>query len=208
MTLSWWLACAALAAPGLWALGAILIDIQTPGLVLGADAGETLVLHFGEWGLRVLLVTLALSSLRRRAGFTQALRFRRLAGLTAFTYLSLHFLAYLWFFAGMSLAEIGADLAERSYITAGFAAWLILLPLALTSTRGWQRRLRRRWQQLHRLIYLAIPVGLVHLLWLTKAGFAEVLVYGGVYVVLMLERRLALRSPRTAPADIRRYPPS
>jgi len=208
MTLSWWLAFTGLAAPGLWALFAILIDIQTPGRMLGADAGETLVLHFGEWGLRVLLVTLALSSLRRRAGFTQALRYRRLAGLTAFTYLSLHFLAYLWFFAGLSLAEIGVDLTERRYITAGFAAWLILLPLAVTSTRGWQRRLRQRWQRLHRLIYLAIPVGLVHLLWLTKSGFAEVLAYGGVYVLLMLERRLARRAPRTVPAGTGRYPPS
>ncbi len=198
MIWSWWIAFVLFAAPGLWALVAIVVDIGNPGQMLGGDAGETLVRHFGEWGLRMLLVTLALSSLRRRAGFTQAIRLRRLAGLTAFTYLSLHGLSYLWFLAGFEWAQIQEDLVERTYITVGFTAWLILSALAVTSTRGWQRRLRKKWQTLHALIYVAIPLGVLHLLWLTKAGYAEALVYACVYAILMLERLLARRSRQTA----------
>jgi sulfoxide reductase heme-binding subunit YedZ len=111
-----------------------------------------------------------------------------MTGLAAFTYLSLHFLVYLALFAAFSLQQILVDLTERAYITAGFAAWLVLLALAATSTRGWQRRLRRNWLRLHRLVYVAIPLGLLHLLWLTKAGYVEALAYGLVYAVLMLER--------------------
>ena len=195
--LGWCFAWLLFAAPGLWAAFAIVVDIREPGRMLGGDAGETLVLHFGEWGLRMLLVTLSLSSLRRRLGFSQALRFRRLAGLVAFVYLSLHLLAYLWFFVGFQWSEIRDDLIERTYITVGFAAWSMLLLLALTSTRGWQRRLRRNWQTLHRLIYVAVPLGVLHLLWLTKAGYAEALAYGVVYALLMIERFVARRSPRT-----------
>ncbi len=198
MILSWWMALVLFAAPGLWALTAIVVDSVNPGQMLGADAGETLVRHFGEWGLRMLLVTLSLSSLRRRAGFAGAVRLRRLAGLTAFTYLTLHGLSYLWFLAGFEWSQVQEDLIERTYITVGFAAWLILAVLAVTSTRGWQRRLRQRWQTLHTLIYLAIPLGVLHLLWLTKAGYAEALVYGAVFAILMLERLVARRSRRPA----------
>ena len=198
MIWSWWIALVLFAAPGLWALVAIVVDMGNPGQMLGGDAGETLIHHFGEWGLRMLLVTLALSSLRRRAGFSQAIRLRRLAGLTAFTYLSLHGLSYLWFLAGFQWAQIQEDLVERTYITVGFAAWLILSALAVTSTRGWQHRLRKRWQTLHALIYVAIPLGVLHLLWLTKAGYAEALAYAFVYAILMFERLLARRSRQTA----------
>lgn len=189
----WWLLFILLSLPGLWALVAIIVDLDQPGRMLGADASETLILHFGEWGLRILLLTLVFSSLRRRAGWSTALRLRRLSGLAAFVYLSLHFLVYLGLLAGFSLTQIFTDLTERAYITAGFAAWLILLPLAITSTRGWQRRLRHRWVVLHRGIYLAIPLGVLHLLWLTKAGYLEAAVYGLVYAMLMLERWHARR---------------
>lgn len=195
----WWALLLALASPGAWAVAAILIDIDQPGRMLGADAPETLLLHFGEWGLRFLLLTLVFSSLRRRAGWAQALRYRRMTGLAAFTYLSLHLLVYLALLAGFSFARISEDLTERTYITAGFAAWMVLVPLAITSTRGWQTRLRRQWLALHRLIYLAIPLGILHLLWLTKAGYDEALLYALVYGALMLERWPVLRRPRPAP---------
>jgi sulfoxide reductase heme-binding subunit YedZ len=184
----WWLWLVLLCLPGLWAVVAVVIDIGEPGRMLGADAPEALLLHFGEWGLRILLATLCFSSLRRRVKWQGALTFRRMTGLAAFTYLSLHFLVYLALFAAFSLQQILVDLTERAYITAGFAAWLVLLALAATSTRGWQRRLRRNWLRLHRLVYVAIPLGLLHLLWLTKAGYVEALAYGLVYAVLMLER--------------------
>ncbi len=201
MDFRWWALLIALSLPGMWALVAVIVDTQHPGRMLGADAVETLLLHFGEWGLRILLLTLVFSSLRRRSRWKSALRYRRLSGLTAFTYLSLHFFVYLALLAGFSLTEIVKDLAERTYITVGFAAWVTLLLLAVTSTNGWQRRLKRRWIYLHRLVYLAIPLGLLHLLWLTKAGYIEALTYALVYAALMLERWPALRKHLPTPLN-------
>jgi len=199
MRLFWWLWLLLLCAPGLWAIVAIVVDIGEPGRMLGADAPETLLLHFGEWGLRLLLVTLLFSTLRRRLRWQGALRYRRMTGLAAFAYLSLHLLVYLALLAGFSLQQIVEDLTDRAYITVGFAAWLLLLILAATSTRGWQRRLKRNWVRLHQLVYVAIPLGLLHLLWLTKAGYLEALVYGLIYAALMIERWPALLRLRRAP---------
>ena len=96
-------------------------------------------MHLGEWGLRALLLTLSVSTIRRRLGYAPILRVRRMAGLYAFTYIALHFLFYLWFFTEFDARLIAEEIAERPYITVGFAAFVILLALALTSTNGWQR---------------------------------------------------------------------
>ena len=93
-----------------------------------------------------------------------------------------------------------ADVAERPYITVGFLGWLVLVPLAVTSTRGWQRRLRRAWGRLHRLVYVALGAGCVHLLWLTRDGYGEVVLYVAIAVLLLAER-LAPRRTRPAPAS-------
>lgn len=199
MRIIWWLWLLLLCAPGLWAIVAIVVDIGEPGQMLGADAPETLLLHFGEWGLRLLLATLLFPTLRRRVHWQAALRFRRMTGLSAFVYLSLHFLVYLALLAGFSLQQIVVDLTERAYITVGFVAWVVLLLLAATSTRGWQRRLKRGWVRLHRLVYVAIPLGLLHLLWLTKAGYLEAMVYGLIYAALMIERWPGLLKRRQVP---------
>jgi sulfoxide reductase heme-binding subunit YedZ len=180
-----WLVCG---APLLWLLWAIAQEVQQPGSALGADPGEAVVLYLGEWGIRMLLLALAVSPLRRLLGWASLVRVRRLVGLFAFTYLSLHFLAYLGFLAGFEWTAILEDLTERSYITAGALGLLALLPLTITSTRGWQRRLGRRWRGLHRLVFVAAALGLVHLLWLTKDGYGEVLAYGAIFLVLMAER--------------------
>lgn len=195
---AWWVLFLLLCLPGLWAQFAIVIDVREPGRMLGADASETLILHFGEWGQCFLLLTLVFSSLRRRAGWSQAIRLRRLCGLAAFTYLSLHFLVYLALLAGFSIDQISTDLTERTYITVGFTAWLVLLALAVTSTRGWQRRLRHRWVLLHRGIYVAIPLGVLHLQWATKAGWLEAAVYALVFAAFMIERWFARQPPRPA----------
>ena len=195
----WWALLGLLSLPAAWALVAIGVDVQQPGRLLGADAPETLLLHFGEWGLRCLLLTLAFSSLRRRAGWSQALRYRRLTGLAAFAYLTLHVLVYLALYASFRPEQILTDLTERAYITAGFASWVILLALAVTSTPGWQRRLRRGWVRLHRFVYAAIALGLLHLLWLTKAGYFEAALYALVFVALMVERLPVLRKRPPAP---------
>ncbi|MCP5185210.1 MAG: ferric reductase-like transmembrane domain-containing protein [Pseudomonadales bacterium] len=188
--LFWWVWLLLLLSPALWAIYAIYSEAMSPGSMLGGDAGETLVHHFGDWGMRFLLVALLASPLRRLTGSALPLRLRRMTGLAAFSLLSVHVLLYLWFMAGLSWATVVKDIVDRAYITVGFAAWLVLLLLAVTSTRGWQRRLRRRWQQLHRLVYLAALLGIVHLVWATKLGLAEAVFYGGAFLVLMGERVL------------------
>ena len=197
-----------LSLPLAWLAFAIAGELRSPGSMLGADPGEAVLLHLGEWGLRMLLLALSVSTIRRRLGYAPILRVRRMAGLFAFTYIALHFLFYLWFFTEFDGRLIVEELAERPYITVGFGAFLILLALAFTSTNGWQRRLRRRWQKLHRLVYAAAALGLLHFWWLTKAGYGEVL-FHGLWLALLYADRLhavrrrfvnsaATRSPRQA----------
>lgn len=163
-------------------------ELRLPGSRLGADPGKAVLLYLGEWGLWMLLLTLAVSSLRRLTGRAALMRFRRMIGLYAFAYLCLHFLAYLGFLAGFEWRRIVEDLSERPYITVGFLALLALLPLAVTSTAGWRRRLGRRWIRLHRAIYPAFVLGLLHHFWLTKDGYGESVLYLTLFMLLMAER--------------------
>ena len=164
--------------------------------MLGADPSEAVLLHLGEWGLRALLLTLSISTIRRRFGYAPILRVRRMAGLFAFAYIALHLLFYLWFFVEFDARLIVEELAERPYITVGFAAFLMLAALAATSTNGWQRRLRRRWRQLHRLAYVAALLGIVHFYWLTKADYGEVIFHGLWLALLFADRVLAAHAER------------
>lgn len=155
---------------------------------LGANPVEFLEHWCGDWTLRLLLATLAMTPLRRLSGRGKFVRVRRLLGLWAYFWACLHFAIYLTFDLEWSPAELAEDLAKRTYITLGFAAWLLLLPLALTSTQGWQRRLRRRWTQLHRLIYPAALLGALHYLWLVKADLREPLLYLAILAALLAAR--------------------
>lgn len=168
---------------------------------LGPDPAKTLMLETGEWSLRLLVVTLLVSPLRQWTGWALVMRLRRMLGLYAFFYACVHLASFGHFYIGWSGALLAEELAERPYIAVGFAAWLLLLPLALTSTRGWQRRLRRNWQRLHRLIYPAAVLACLHLLWQARSDIGEALVYS-VMVGLLLGWRLwrareraALRAP-------------
>ncbi|MCZ6659568.1 MAG: sulfoxide reductase heme-binding subunit YedZ [Gammaproteobacteria bacterium] len=190
-------AFAVLSLPLVWLCIAIAADISNPGSMLGADAGETILFHLGDWGIRCLLLALSVSTIRRWLKIPKILRVRRMVGVFAFTYLFLHFLTYLWFFAGFDWALIGEDLTERPYITVGFTALVILSLLTATSTNGWQRRLRHRWRQLHKLVYLAASLGVLHFWWLTKDGYGEVLAYGLWLGVLFVDRWLASRAVNT-----------
>ena len=193
-----------LSLPLAWLAIAVAGELRSPGSMLGADPGEAVLLHLGEWGLRALLVALSVSTIRRRLGYAPILRVRRMAGLFAFTYIALHFLFYLWFFTEFDVRLIAEELAERPYIAAGFVAFLLLLMLAATSTNGWQRRLRQRWRQLHRLAYAAAALGLLHFWWLTKAGYGEVLLHGLWLALLFADRLLAARAQRPqVAADLR-----
>lgn len=155
---------------------------------LGADPVETLLHQTGTWGLILLLVTLSVTPIRRITGWNRLVKLRRLLGLFAYFYAALHVGVYLVLDQGLAPAFILEDVAERPYVTAGAAAFLILSLLALTSTRGWIRRLGRRWQRLHRLVYLAGALVVLHFLWQVKADPREALIFAAAYAALILFR--------------------
>ena len=154
--------------------------------------------HFtGDWTLRLLLVTLAVTPLRRLLNLPDLIRFRRMLGLFAFTYVCLHFLTYIGPDQAFDLGGMWKDIAKRPFITVGFSAFVLMLPLALTSTAGSIRRLGgRNWQRLHRLIYATAILGVIHYLWLVKADKHKPLEYGAVLSVLLLYRAVAWAAER------------
>ncbi len=155
---------------------------------LGANPLETVTRASGEWALRFLLLTLAMTPLKRLLGRAWPLQLRRMLGLFTFFYASLHFLIWLVLAQELSWRNILLDIAERPFVTVGFLAWLLLVPLALTSTRAAIRRLGRNWVRLHRLVYPIAVLAVLHFLWLVKADLYQPLLYAAVLVVLLLAR--------------------
>jgi methionine sulfoxide reductase heme-binding subunit len=155
---------------------------------LGADPVAALTHASGEWALYCLLGCLAMTPLRRLTGWRTPIQYRRMLGLWALAYASLHVAVYLVLDLGGYWAQILDDLTERPYIMVGVAAFVLLLPLAATSTRAAMRRLGRRWGQLHRLVYLIGTLAVLHVWWLTKADLREPLLYAGILGVLLLAR--------------------
>ena len=179
----------------------VFLACLIPALLLGWDAFtgglgvnpiEDITHRTGDWALRFLLVTLAVTPLRRLAGWNALVRFRRMVGLFAFFYAVLHFSTYLVFDHFFDLLLIIDDVAERKYVTAGFVGFVLMIPLAVTSTQGWIRRLGRRWTALHRLVYASAVAGVVHFLWLVKIDIGEPLIYAAILAIL-LGARLAHR---------------
>ena len=159
---------------------------------LGANPVEFVTHSTGWWALTFLCITLAVTPLRRLAGWQSLLRLRRMLGLFAFFYATVHFVTYVWFDQWFSLDGIVADVWKRPFITVGFAAFLLLVPLAITSTNRMMRRLGRRWAQLHRLVYPILVLGVLHFWWLKqgKNDLAEPLIYAAIAVVLLGFRML------------------
>ncbi len=156
---------------------------------LGPNPVETLQHTTGDWTLRFLVITLCITPFRKLLKVPDLIRFRRLLGLFAFFYACLHFLVYLGPDQNFSLAAMGKDVYKRPFITVGFTAFVLLIPLALTSTAGWIRRLGgRRWQMLHRLIYISAACGVIHYYWLVKSAVLRPLAYGAIVAVLLLWR--------------------
>lgn len=191
---------AALATP----LAALLYDIAgeiaVPGSRLGADPATAVVRELGSWAIRFLLLTLAVSTSRRVLNAPRVMRYRRMIGLAAFGYAAAHFSAYLWLLASFDPAIVVSDLTERPYIVVGFTALVLLVPLAVTSTNAWRRRLGRRWLTLHRLVYPSMGLVLLHEFWLTKDGYAEPVLYLALFAALMIERLPVLRRRMRASA--------
>ncbi len=146
---------------------------------------ETLTRDSGSWALNLLLAGLAITPLRRLGAPGWLLRLRRMLGLYAFFYASVHLLIYLWLDQLFDWGAIGHDIIKRPFITVGMAAFALLLPLAITSTDGWLRRLKRRWGQLHRLVYPLAVLAVVHYLWLVKRDLTEPLLYAAVLALLL-----------------------
>lgn len=157
---------------------------------LGADPGEALVHMQGEWAIRFLIVTLLVSPIQQLTPWKSIIRLRRMLGLFAFFYASLHLSAYAVFLLELDLAALWLDVEKRPYITVGFAAWLFMMPLALTSTNAMMRRLVRRWKMLHRVIYGIAILAVLHVAWLAKASYAEPVVYGLIVFFALLYRYL------------------
>jgi sulfoxide reductase heme-binding subunit YedZ len=156
---------------------------------LGANPVDVITRSTGKWTLTFLLVTLGVTPLRKLSGFPWLVRFRRMLGVFAFFYGSLHLMTYVWLDKFFDVQAMLHDIAKRKFITVGFTAWSLMLPLALTSTAGWIRRLGgKRWQGLHRLIYFSATAGVIHFIWLVKADLRRPLTYGAILAILLAYR--------------------
>ena len=190
------------------------VDVwRTGSNALGADPVAEIEHRLGLWALRLLMFTLAVTPLRQLTGQNILVRFRRMLGLYTFAYATLHFSAYLVLDLRGYWALIFEEIAKRPYITVGFAAWLLLLPLAITSTTGWIRRLGRNWARLHKLAYAVGVLAVLHFWWLVKSDIREPLLYAVFLSVLLgwrawkrfsATRRLDGRAPAAASPRPRR----
>ncbi len=171
-----------LCTPFIWLVYTLLTN------QLGANPIDTITDFTGEWALRILLLSLAMTPLRMLTKKPWPIRLRRMIGLFAFFYVLTHLATYLVLDQELDIGAILSDILERPYITAGTVALLILVPLAITSTKGMMKRLGKRWTALHRLVYVAATAAIVHYVWLTRGDQLEPLIYLIVLFVLMLFR--------------------
>jgi sulfoxide reductase heme-binding subunit YedZ len=155
---------------------------------LGANPIEVITHSTGDWTLILILTTLLITPLRRITKQYWLVGVRRMIGLFAFFYAFLHFLTYIWLDKFFDVHEMLHDIAKRKFITVGFTAFVLLIPLAITSTQGWVRRLGKNWQRLHKLIYVTAVLGVIHYYWLVKADVRKPLEYAAVLAVLMAYR--------------------
>ena len=165
---------------------------------LGANPVDVITRSTGRWTLTFLLITLGVTPLRKLSSSPWLVRFRRMLGLFAFFYGSLHLMTYIWLDKFFDVHAMLHDIAKRRFITAGMTAWSLLLPLALTSTAGWIRRLGgKRWQRLHRLIYFSATAGVIHFIWLVKADLRRPLTYGAILATLLAYRGASWLATKT-----------
>jgi sulfoxide reductase heme-binding subunit YedZ len=170
-------------------LGLLGFDAYTDNL--GANPIEVITRSTGTWTLLFLLITLSITPLRKISGWHWLIRLRRMFGLFAFFYACLHFTTYIWLDQFFDLGDIARDIPKRPFITLGFLSFVLLVPLALTSSSAMIRRLGKGWQQLHRLVYVIAIGGVVHFMWLVKADRRQPLIYGTILTFLLGYRLLA-----------------
>jgi sulfoxide reductase heme-binding subunit YedZ len=178
---------------------ALLIQAFVSGDLLLTEPVKNIQHRTGIAALILLLVTLAITPIRRLTGWNDIIKFRRLLGVFAFFYAALHAFSYFVFDQELSPSGIAVDVAEHPWVLLGFTAFVLLIPLAVTSTKGWVRRLGgRRWQRLHQLIYVSSAAAVLHFLWLVKLDKREPVIYAAILVVLLAARLIYLRRERRA----------
>ena len=155
---------------------------------LGANPVETMTRETGEWTLRFLLITLLITPARQLLNLPWLIKLRRMLGLFVFFYAVMHFLTYIWFDQFFDVNEIIKDIIKRPFITVGFTAFILLIPLALTSNRAMIRRLKKNWQKLHQLIYIIAVLAVLHFIWLVKADYKQPIIYGVILLLLLFYR--------------------
>jgi sulfoxide reductase heme-binding subunit YedZ len=175
---------------------------------LTANPGDYITDQTGTWALGTLAASLSVTPIRRLTGWNEIIKARRMLGLFAFFYATVHLLIYVVLDQGLAFKFILADIAKRPYITAGMTAFALMLPLAITSTRGWIRRLGRRWQLLHRLVYVSAIAACLHFLWKVKVAIGEPVYYAAILAVLLLFRlawwgRKRVRTANSPPVPAR-----
>lgn len=181
--------------PALWLVWNWWLAMEFQPNGLGFNPQETSNRFTGDWALRMLLISLSLTPIAKIIGSPKPLLFRRLMGLFAFFYVCLHVTSYVWLDMLFDWGELWLDVLKRIYITVGFTAFLLLLPLAVTSTKGWIKRMgARNWQRLHRAVYGAGVLAVVHFIMMRKGFQMEPLVYAFILAVLLLLRMRSVRA--------------
>ena len=167
---------------------------------LGVNPAETVQLETGRWALKFLLLSLAITPIRRITGWNVVIQYRRMLGLFAFFYATLHMLSYWSFDLAFAVGDFAADVLRRPFIALGFAAFVLLVPLALTSTKGWIRRLGKKWTLLHRLVYASGILAVLHFIWKVKVFTGDPVIYAAILIILLgfrliwaVRRRLAAK---------------
>lgn len=181
--------------PALWWGYLIWLAYQGDASRLGPDPAKLLSLESGEWSIRFLVLALAITPLRYLFNYPYLWRLRRMIGLYAFFYTTLHFLVFILLLLQLNWADLGREIAERPYITIGFIAYVILFLLAITSFNYAQRKLGRNWKRLHRCVYAASILAVLHLVWIVRSDFGEALLYGALVIALLLYRMMHKISP-------------
>ena len=164
--------------------------------LLGANPVETMTRTTGDWALYFLLITLAVTPLRKILGWNWLIRYRRMFGLYVFFYACMHFLTYVWFDQFFNVSEIVADIIKRPFITVGFVCLLLLIPLAVTSTNKMMQRLKKNWARLHKLVYVISLLAVLHYFMMTRADFLQPLIVLGILLVLLGYRLLKFSQTR------------
>ena len=174
--------------PAVWCVWQVYLVFSGAPNDLGADPAKVIVHFNGEWALRFLILTMLITPLRQRLGLIELARVRRMLGLFTFFYALVHLVAYSVFLLELQFADIGNDIVKRPYITVGFIAFVLLLPLAITSNHYFIRKLKQRWRVLHQLVYVVAILAAVHVIWIAKSDYTQAFVYSSILLTLLLYR--------------------